>query len=129
MKLKSELCVENEGITTRYPFKDKRKAYNLVINVNSTKRMKFSWKKLKLGWNMCNVDDYININRCYKCSKYNHRAQKCKGDLTCPIFAENHSLHQCMASKGQCKYINITTFNKYNHKSPIHAKHSFLYIS
>jgi len=74
------LCVENEDITPKYLFKDKRKANNLVIEVNCTARMKFLRKKMKLGWNMCNVDDYININRCYKCSKFNLRAQDCKGD-------------------------------------------------
>ena len=126
MKQNSELCVEKEDITPRYLFKDKRKANNLVIEVNSITRMKFLGKKMKLGWNMCNVDDYIKINRCYKCSKFNHRAQDCKGELTCPVCADNHSLRECKASKEQYKCINCTTFNKYNHKSPINAKHSSL---
>ena len=38
-----------------------------MTEVNSTTRMKFLGKKMKLGWNMCNVDDYIKVNRCYKC--------------------------------------------------------------
>ena len=80
MKQNSELCVENEDITPRYLFKDKRKANNLVIEVNSTTRMKFLGTKMKLGWNMCNVDDYIKINRCYKCSKFNHRLKTAKGN-------------------------------------------------
>jgi len=90
------------------------------------RRMKILGKKMKLGWNMCNDDDYIKINRCYKCSKFNHRAQECKGELTCPICAENHSLQECKASKEQYKCINCTNFNKYIHKSPINAKHSSL---
>ena len=57
MKQNSKLCIENEGITPRYLFKDKTKANNLVIDVNSMTRMKFLGKKMKLGWNMCNVDD------------------------------------------------------------------------
>ena len=73
MKQNSELCVEKEDTTPRYLFKDKKKANNLVIEVNSMKRMKFMGKKMKLGLNMCNVDDFIKINRCYKCSKFNHR--------------------------------------------------------
>ena len=123
------MCVENEDITSKYLFKDKRKANNLVIEVNCTTRMKLLGKKMKLGCNMCNVDDYIKINRFYKCSKFNHRAQDCKGELTCPISAENHSLRECKASKIQYKYINCTTFNKFHHKSPNHAKHSSLDIS
>ena len=124
MKQNSKLCIEKEVITPRYLFKDKRKANNLVIEVNSTTRMKFLGKKTKLGWNMCNVDDYISINRCYKCSKFNHRAQDCKGALTCPICAKNHSLLECKASKEKYKRINCTNFNKYNQESQVDIKHS-----
>jgi hypothetical protein len=126
IKQNSELCIGNDDITPKYLFKDKRKANNLVIEVNSTTRMKFLRNKMKLGWYMCNVDDYIKINRCYNCSKYNHRAQECKSDLTCPICAENHSLRECKASKEQHKCINCTNFNKYNQKSPVNANHSSL---
>jgi len=99
MKQNSQLCIEKEDITPRYLFKGKRNANNLVIEVNSKTRMKFLGKKMKLDWNMCNVDDYIRINRCYKCSKFNHRAQFCKGTPTCPTCAENHSLREYKASK------------------------------
>jgi hypothetical protein len=88
----SERCIEKGDIPPRNLLKDKRKANNLVVEVNSTTRMKFLGKKLKLGWNMCNIDDYIRINRCYKCTKFNHRAEDCKGELTYPVCAENHSL-------------------------------------
>jgi len=124
MKLNSELCIEKEDTTPRYLFKDKRKANNLVIEVNSTTRMKFLGKKMKLCWNMSNVDDYIRINRCYKCSKFNHRAKDCKGTLTCPLCAENHSLRERKPSKEKYKCNNCTNFNKYNQKSPVGAKHS-----
>jgi len=63
MKRKSELCVEKEDITSRCLFKDKRKGNNLVIEVNSMKRMKFLCLEMKLAWNMCKFDDYIKINR------------------------------------------------------------------
>ena len=116
IKQNSEMSIEEEDITPRYLFKDKRKANNLVIEVNSKTRMKFLGKKMKLGWNMCNVEDYIKINRCYKCSKFNHRAQDYKGELTCPICAENHSLQDCKATEEQYKCINCTNFNKYNQK-------------
>ena len=73
MKQNSELCIEQEDVTPRDLLKDKRKADNLVTVVNSTTKMKFLEKKMKLAWNMYSVDDYIKINRCYKCSKFNHR--------------------------------------------------------
>ena len=126
MKQNSEMCIEKEDITPRYLFKNKRKVNNLVTEVSSMTRMKFLGKKMKLGWNMCNVDYYIRINRSYKCSKFNHRAQDCNGTLTCPLCAENHSLRESKASKEKYKCINCTNFNKYNQKSPVDAKHSSL---
>jgi len=106
MKQNSRLCIEKEDITPRYLFKDKRKANNLVIEVYSTTRMKFLGKKMKLGWNMCNVDDYIRINRCYKCRKFNHRAQGYKGALTCPICAK---ITPCGNEKPQKRSTNAST--------------------
>jgi hypothetical protein len=44
-------------MTPRFLFKDKRRANNLVIEVNSKIRMMFLGKNMKLGWNVCNVDD------------------------------------------------------------------------
>jgi len=61
MKQNSELCIEKEDIIPRYLFKDKRKANNLVIEVNFMTKMKFLGKKMKLGWNMCNANDYITL--------------------------------------------------------------------
>jgi hypothetical protein len=75
MKQNSELCIEKEDTAPRYLFKNKRKANNLVLKVNPAMRMKFLGKKIKLGWDMCNVDDYIKIKMCYKYGKFNHRAQ------------------------------------------------------
>jgi hypothetical protein len=116
MKQNSELCIEKEDITPRYLFTDKRKAKNLVTEVNSRTRIKFLGKKMKLGWKLCSVDDYIKINRCYKCSRFNHMAQDCKGELACPICANNHSLRELKATKEHYKCINCTNFNKYKPK-------------
>jgi hypothetical protein len=49
MNQNSELCIEKEDITPRYLFKDKRKANNLVIEVNYMMKIKFLGKKMKLG--------------------------------------------------------------------------------
>jgi hypothetical protein len=112
MKQNSEQSIEQDDITPRYIFQDKRKAKNLVVEVNSITRKKLLGKKMKLGWNMCNVDDYIRINRCYKCSKFNHRAQDCKGEVTCPICAGKHFLRECQATKEEYKCTNCVNFNK-----------------
>jgi hypothetical protein len=126
MKQNGEQSITQEDIIPRFIFKDKRTAKNLVIEVNSTTRKKLLGRKMKLGWNMCNVDDYIRINRCYKCSKFNHMAQDCKGELTCPNCAGMHSLRECQATKEEYKCANCVNYNKYNHKSPVNDKHSSL---
>ena len=51
MKQNGEQRIGQEDIIPRYIFKDKRKAKNLVIEVNSTTRKKFLGIKMKLGWN------------------------------------------------------------------------------
>jgi len=30
------------------------------------------------------TEDYVVVNRCFKCSGYNHRASDCRGVETCP---------------------------------------------
>ena len=52
MTQNGEQSIGQEDITPRYIFKDKQKAKNLVIEVNSATRKKFLGKKMKLGWNM-----------------------------------------------------------------------------
>ena len=34
--------------------------------------------RMKIGWEICNVDDYIQVNRCFRCSRYNHRFADCR---------------------------------------------------
>ena len=123
---KQRYGLRKRDITPRYLFKDRRKANNLVTEVNSMMIMKFLGKKMKLGGNMCNVEDYIKIIKCYKCSKFNHRAQDCKGELNCPLCTGSHTLRECNATKEQYKCINCSNFNKYNQQSPVNEKHSYL---
>ena len=95
-----EIIMENdiEAMTTQNPkikemgkelqpkfvFEDRKKNKNMVLEISSGARKLILGKKLKIGWNMCNWDDYIKVSRCFKCCKYNHRVQDCKGRQTCP---------------------------------------------
>ena len=92
MKQNRQLCIEKEDITLRFLFKNKRRANNLLIEVNSKTRMKFLGKKMKLGWNVCNIDDYFKINRCYNCSKFNHSVQDCKRRINLPYLCRKSCL-------------------------------------
>ena len=74
----------------------------MVVEVGPETRKKLLQPKLKMGWLICSVGDYLVAERCYKCSRYNHRHQECKGEETCPLCAGGHSLKDCV-----CMYVCI----------------------
>jgi hypothetical protein len=94
----SELNLNEDEIKPKFVFEDRIKHKNLVIEVNSEIRKCLVDRKLKIGWHVCNSSDYSSVTRCYKCSKYNHRAQECFGDVVCPHCAQSHTVHECKAS-------------------------------
>ncbi|GFY77393.1 hypothetical protein TNIN_194751 [Trichonephila inaurata madagascariensis] len=53
---------------------------NLCLN------MKF----LRANWNVCKVQDFIAINRCFKCLGYHHKAADCQNGLCCFKCAGEH---------------------------------------
>jgi len=50
------------------------------------------YNKVKLGWLICNTEDYLVATRCFKCSRFNHSSWDCRGNETCPLCAGNHKL-------------------------------------
>ena len=102
----SELNLNEDEIKPKFVFEDRKKHKNLAIEVNSETRKRLVDRKLKLGLHVCNSSDYLSVTRCYKCSKYNHRAQECFGDVVCPHCAQNHKMHECKASKENCRCVN-----------------------
>ncbi|KAJ4437652.1 hypothetical protein ANN_17797 [Periplaneta americana] len=74
-----ELNFKIGDVKPKFVFTSKRKSRNLVVEVNSLNRRQRLQRKLKTGWLIFNVEDYITINRCFKCCRFNHRAQDCKG--------------------------------------------------
>ena len=125
---------QNEGLNLlncdvipKFMFKEKRRKRHLVIEVTANTRRKLLGRKLKLGWSICTNADYIKLNRCFKCNKYNHRAQDCKSEQqTCPLCTENHTLRECTAPREDYKCINCITYNKYNRAHPIDENHTAL---
>ena len=74
-------------IDAKFDFTTKNKNRNLVIEVEAKVRKVLLLMKIKLGWHICKADDYVVAMRCFRCSRYNHRHKKCKGNETCPIYA------------------------------------------
>jgi len=84
-----------KGMVPKFAFVDRKKNRNLVKELSSEARKDTLSIKIKIGWHMCNWDDYVNIRRCFKCCKYNHRAEE--GTLTCPKCSGNHALAYTLA--------------------------------
>lgn len=120
-----ELNLKEESLMPKFIFKTKRNSRNLVMEVTPESWRILVQKKLKLCWQICNVEDYIKVRRCYKCSRYSHRAQECHGDETCPLCAGNHKLADCAAKANEYKCINCVTYNKHN-REQVSESHSSL---
>jgi hypothetical protein len=95
----SELNLNENEIKPKFVFEGRKKHKNLVIEFNSETRKRLVDRKLKMGWNVCNSSDCLSVTRCYKCSKYHHRAQECFGEVVCPHCAQKHKMHEYKANK------------------------------
>ena len=121
-----ELQLEEDAITAKFIYRMKRNARNLVVEVNSHTRKQIMNTRMKIGWVICNVNDYTHVNRCFICSRFNHRHTECRGEETCPLCAGNHKLRECTTSQNEYKCINCVTYNKYNRSNTICTNHSSL---
>jgi hypothetical protein len=66
----------------------------------------------------------LSITRCYKCSKYNHRAQEYFWDVECPHCTQSHTMHKCKASKENHRCVNCINYSKYNKTMQINVNRS-----
>ena len=122
----SELGLCESDIIAKFMFEDRRKNTNLVVEVKAEVRRKIINKKLKIGWNICNWDDYVRVTRCYNCSKFNHTSKYCNGNLTCPNCSQSHKLSECTSRKDQYQCVNCINYNKFNTNAPVPQNHSSL---
>lgn len=89
--------------------------FNAILEVDGkTFKSILETGKIKIGWSICSVSEYIKVTRCYKCSQYGHIAKYCNNKLTCPKCAEEHESKECKEENSE-KCINcIIAKNKYN---------------
>ena len=122
----SDLGLNDIDIQGKFCYTSKYNKKNLVIEACSQARKELLKTKLKLGWQICKVQDYLVPTRCFKCSRYNHRHRDCTGTLACPLCAGDHSMKECKAPNAEHKCINCITYNKYHQSHKISEKHSSL---
>ena len=120
-----ELNLTEGSLRPKFIYKTKRNFRNLVMEVKSECWRALVKRKIKIGWLICNVEDYVKINRCYHCSKFNHKAENCKGEEICPLCTGNHKLRDCQANKQEFRCINCISSQKHN-KEKLDENHSSL---
>jgi hypothetical protein len=121
-----DLNLHEGDIQAKYSFKTKRKTRNLVIEVLPQTCRQLLHNKLKIEWMVCNVDDYASVNRCFKCSRYNHRHTECNKEKASPTGAGKHKLKDCAATRTEYKCINCERFNAHNKDRKPQVNHSSL---
>jgi len=107
-----EIQTNGENIEAKINFKDKKGRINLVIEFGPKTRRQILQLKLKVGWEIWNAADYLVPTRCYKCSRYNHRLNECKGLETCPHNAGKNKMKEFRAEASEHKRINCISYNR-----------------
>jgi len=121
-----ELNLQKGSITAKFTYVTKKKHHNAVAEVGAETRKILLNKKVRLGWHICNTNDYLTATRCFKCSKFNHRTQDCRGEVTCPLCAGPHTLKECKGDPTTFKCTNCENYNRHNPTKNISVSHSAL---
>lgn len=116
LKNQNGYITENENSHVKVMKKEKCKNsrfenYNLVVEVDSTtyKNVMMN-RKINIIWQRCKVVDCLDLQRCYNCSGFNHKAANCKSSKACPRCSENHPIKECKSEIEKC--INCINSNK-----------------
>jgi hypothetical protein len=113
LKQNPGLCLKKGSIAAKFTYVRKKMYRNAVVEVGggADTRKTLLHRKIKVGWQICRIEDYLVAIRCFKCSKFNHRTQECRGEVTCPLCAGPHTLKDC---KGDTtfKCANCANYNK-----------------
>jgi len=121
-----ELEIKEGDIRAKFCYTTKRETRNLLLEVDSGTRKKLIQARIKLGWAICRVDDYIVAIRCFRCSRYNHNFRDCREEETCPLCTGSHKLRDCTAAKSEYKCINCLVYNRHYQTNQIDIAHSSL---
>lgn len=60
-------------------------------------------ERIKIGWGICRVYDYVSVLQCYKCWGYNHFAKDCRNKIVCRKCAGEHSEVNCASENKKCQ--------------------------
>ncbi|GFW53442.1 uncharacterized protein TNCV_3928211 [Trichonephila clavipes] len=81
------------------PSKKLREDAKTSLEKNPTCRnLCLNMKFLRANWNVCKIQDFIAINRCFKYFDYHHKAVDCQNGLRCFKCAGEHKSSECNLS-------------------------------
>jgi len=105
-----EIGMNGEEVTAKFRYKTRKGNYNIVIELGPQTRKQILHTKLKIGLEICKVEDYLVPTRCFRCSRFNHKHSDCKGKETCLHRAGMHKLEECTAppSERKCIIVSLT---------------------
>lgn len=86
-------------------------SFNILVEVDSiTYKNLMLHKRVNIHWQRCRVVDCLDLQRCFNCSGFNHKADKCNSKKACPRCAGDHSLKECNITVEKCiNCVNINT--------------------
>jgi len=119
-----DLNLRKGEIVTKISYVMKKMNRNLVVQVGADIRKILLHRRIKLGWQICRIEDYLVANRRFKCSRFNRRLRDCRGEVTCPLCAGYHKLKECKGDSMVYKCFNCVIYNKHNPSTNISVDHS-----
>lgn len=84
--------------------------YIIYINTIGSTFAKLVNKEISMGWDKCKFKEAFDINVCFKCCQYGHKANNCTKKQICKFCSLNHCYWSCTSEELKC--VNCTTSNK-----------------
>ncbi|GFV78751.1 hypothetical protein TNCV_2920111 [Trichonephila clavipes] len=97
-----------EETKIRFTLKKFENSRHLVLEMNpNCRNLCLNLKFLRANWNVCKIQDFIAINRCFKCLGYHHKAADCQNGLCCFKCAGEHKSSECNLYSAAANAINL----------------------
>lgn len=117
-ELKISIVRQNDGIADKIQLfklvvvKKMLNKYMALVKINSElfkDLMERRGSRVNVGWSRCQVYEYFDVIRCYKCGKYSHKAKDCRDKKVClRCGEEGHEIKSC---GGNAKCLNCVASN------------------